>query len=67
MPQTQLYQQIPTHLTLEQFNEFVLPFLPMGSRVPQPKLTLHRIFNYILKFLYLGCQWEELPIDLSLD
>jgi transposase len=63
MPQTQLYQQIPTHLTLEQFNEFVLPFLPMGSRGPQPKLTLHRIFNYILKFLYLGCQWEELPIE----
>lgn len=63
MPQTQLHQQIPTHLTLEQFNEFVLPFLPIGSRGPQPKLTLHRIFNYILKFLYLGCQWEELPIE----
>ena len=63
MPQTQLHQRITIHLTLEQFNEFVLPFLPIGSRGPQPKLTLHRIFNYILKFLYLGCQWEELPIE----
>lgn len=63
MPQTQLHQRIPTHLTLEQFNEFVLPHLPIGSRGPQPKLSLHRIFNYILKFLYLGCQWEELPIE----
>jgi hypothetical protein len=35
----------------------------MGSRGPQPKLSLHKIFNSILKFLYLGCQWKELPIE----
>jgi transposase len=40
-----------------------LPHLPKGSRGPQPKLTLHEIFNYILKLLYLGCQWKELPIE----
>jgi hypothetical protein len=24
---------------------------------------LLKIFNYVLQFLYLGCQWKELPID----
>ncbi len=63
MAQSQAWQRIPTSLTLEQFEEFVLPHLPMGSRGPQPKLFLHTIFNYILKLLYLGCQWKELPIE----
>jgi transposase len=26
---------------------------------------LHKIFNYILKLLYLGCQWKELPIETN--
>jgi transposase len=63
MAQPQQRQGIPTHLTLEQFEEFVLPHLHIGSRGPQPKLSLHAIFNYILKLLYLGCQWKELPIE----
>lgn len=63
MAQTQQWQTIPTHLTLAQFEEFVLPHLHRGSRGPQPKLSLHTIFNYILKLLYLGCQWKELPIE----
>jgi len=67
MPQTQQRQGIPTHLTLEQFDQFVLPHLHIGSRGPQPKLSLHAIFNYILKLLYLGCQWKELPIKNGED
>ena len=63
MAQSQSRQGIPTHLTLEQFKEFVLPHLHIGSRGPQPQLSLHAIFNYILKLLYLGCQWKELPIE----
>ena len=62
MPQSQSCSGIPTHLTFEQFEQFVLPHLHQGSRGPQPKLSLHVIFNYILKLLYLGCQWKELPI-----
>ena len=65
MPQPQQWQSIPTHLTLEQFEAFVLPHLHLGSRGPQPKLPLHAIFNYILKLLYTGCQWKELPIQPS--
>ncbi|MEL7086718.1 MAG: transposase, partial [Cyanobacteria bacterium J06597_1] len=63
MAQAQFWQWIPTHLTLEQFEEFVLPYLHTGSRGPQPKLALHRIFNYILKLPCLGCQWKELSIE----
>ena len=63
MAQSQSRQGIPTSLTLEQFEEFVLPHLHIGSRGPQPKLSLQVIFNYILKLLYLGCQWKELPIE----
>ena len=49
-------------LHLEQFRQFVLPHLTVGRRGPAPKLSLHALFNYILKLLYLGCQWKELPI-----
>jgi hypothetical protein len=24
---------------------------------------LHKIFNYILRLLYMGCLWKELPIE----
>jgi transposase len=57
------WQEIPTELSLERFREFVLPHLTLGSRGPLPKLSLHALFNYILKQLYLGCQWKELPIE----
>lgn len=67
MAQSQRWQWIPTHLTSEQFEKFVLPHLHTGSRGPQPKLSLHSIFNYILKLLYLGCQWKELPIEKNQD
>ena len=57
------WQAIPLNLTKEQFEEFVLPHLKRGTRGPQPTLSLRVMFNYILKLLYLGCQWKELPID----
>ncbi len=57
------WREIPTELSLEWFEEFILPHLTLGSRGPAPKLPLHTLFNYILKLLYLGCQWKELPIE----
>jgi len=65
--QSQKWQWIPTHLSRAQFEQFVLPHLVPGSRGPAPKLSLHAIFNYILKLLYLGCQWKELPIKTDQD
>jgi transposase len=67
MEQSQQWQWIPTHLSLAQFEQFVLPHLVVRRRGPAPKLGLHAIFNYILRLLYLGCQWKELPIATGLD
>jgi transposase len=63
MAKSQPRQGIPTRLSVEEFKQFVLPHLSTGSRGPAPKLSLHAIFNYILRLLYLGCQWKELPIE----
>ena len=63
MPVSMTRKEIPTKLTKAQFEEFFLPYLKRGSRGPQPKLDLCTLFNYILKFLYIGCQWKELPIE----
>src|SRR6201986_2835086 len=63
MAGSQRRQGIPTQLGLAQFEQFVLPHLSVGSRGPAPKLSLFKIFNYILRLLYMGCQWKELPIE----
>jgi hypothetical protein len=62
MAETQRWQALPTQWELAEFEQFVLPHLSTGSRGPAPKLGLYKIFNYILKILYPGCQWKELPI-----
>jgi transposase len=56
-------QAIPTQLGLALFEQFVLPHLSTGSRGPAPKLSLFKIFNYVLHLLYIGCQWKQLPIE----
>ncbi len=68
MKNPQPYHWIPTNLTLDEFNEFVLPNLPTDVRCgPKRKLSLHAIFNYFLLFLYMGCQWKTLPIEKDAD
>ena len=57
------FQAIPTALTLEQFNQFILPHLTTGKRGPSLKISLYKIFSYILLVLYTGMQWHMLPID----
>lgn len=54
---------IPVQLTEAEFNEFILEHLPAKTRRRRYKVARHKIFNYILKFLYMGCQWKMLPID----
>ena len=63
MAKRQPRQGIPTNLSVAQFEQFVLPHLSKGRRGPATKLNWHAIFNYILRLLYLGCQWKELPIE----
>jgi transposase len=63
MAGSQCGQAIPTKLSVGQFEQFVLPHLSTGRRGPAPTLGLHKIFNYILQLLYMGCQWKALPIE----
>ena len=58
-------RSIPTKLTENQFTQFILKHLSKRQRGPISKIPIFKIFNYIMKFLYTGCQWKELPIDLN--
>ena len=54
---------IPVQFSAQEFTEFILPHLSLPKRGPQCKLGYHKPFNYILKVLYTGMQWKELPIE----
>lgn len=54
---------IPVQLSAAEFEQFLLPHLSLPKRGPRCKIGYHRPFNYILKVLYTGMQWKELPIE----
>lgn len=54
---------IPVQFSAQEFAAFILPHLSLPKRGPQCKIGYHKPFNYILKVLYTGMQWKELPID----
>ena len=54
---------IPVQLSAQEFAAFILPHLSRPKRGPQSKSGSHKPFNYLLKVLYTGMQWQELPID----
>lgn len=63
MQKTKQHQDIPTNLSIDEFTEFFFPHLPKEVHCgPKRKLDWHTIVNYILLFLYMGCQWKTLPI-----
>lgn len=53
---------IPTSVTEEQFEQHIRPSLKTAQRGYECKISLYKVFNYILKRLHTGCQWSELPI-----
>ena len=63
MANSKRYRSIPTKLSKEEFNQFVLPHLTKGSRGPTTKLSFFRLYNYILNLMHTGCQWEQLNIE----
>lgn len=63
MKRKRQYNRIPTALSENEFNEFVLPHLKKGSRGPDKKISFYKLFNYILMLMHTGCQWENIPID----
>ncbi len=65
MFKTKRWCHIPVQLTLSQFNEFIFEHLPKRKRGPEGKISVFKIFNYILTILYTGCQWISLPIAID--
>jgi len=61
------YNVIPVQLSKKDFEKFILPHLSLPKRGPDCKIGYHKAFNYILKVLYTGMQWKELPIDKGSD
>jgi len=57
------YSTIPVRVSEQAFERFVLPCLSMPKRGPRCKIGYFKVFNYILRVLYTGMQWKELPID----
>ena len=55
--------EIPTKVTKDQFDEYVLPHLRTAQRGYVSDQPLHIIFNHILHKLYTGCQWPALSIE----
>lgn len=56
-------KEIPTKLSEDVFNEFVLPLIPVNTSGPKSKIPHYKVFNYIMSCLYSGCQWKQLPIE----
>ena len=54
---------IPVQFRAAEFTAFLLPPLSRPQRGPQCKIGYPKSFNYLLKVLYPGRQWQELPID----
>lgn len=62
-PKPKRRHAIPRQLTKKQFNRHIKPHLSRGRRGPKPKLSFFKTFNYILKLVHTGTQWEELAIE----
>jgi len=56
------FNELPARVSQKNFNKYILPCLSKGKRGPKPKISLYKIFNYILYGLHTGCQWDKLPI-----
>jgi len=54
---------IPTKLCVDDFNQYILPYLSSGSRGPKTKISSFKTFHYIMKVLHSGMQWTELTIE----
>ena len=58
-----LYNRIPTKVSRKDFNRYIAPHLKRPKKGPQPKLSLYKIFNYILYVLHTGIQWHQLKTN----
>ena len=55
-----VYRRIPTKVSRKDFHRYIEPHLKKPNKGPKPKLSLYKIFNYILYVLHTGIQWDQL-------
>ena len=55
-----IYNEIPKQVSRKDFNKYIRPYLTKPKKGPKPKLSLYKIFNYILYVLHTGIQWRQL-------
>lgn len=58
-----VYHRIPTKVSRKDFNRYIEPHLHRPKKGPKPKLSLYKIFHYILYVLHTGIQWEQLQTN----
>lgn len=56
---------IPISISEEAFELYISPYLSKAKRGYVSRIPLYKIFNYLLYWLYTGCQWQALPIERS--
>jgi len=54
---------IPESVTLEQFEQYILPYLSTAQRGYVSKTPLCGNFNLVLYRLHTGCGWKRLPVS----
>ncbi len=58
-----VYHRIPTKVSRKDFNRYINSHLKRPKTGPKPKLSLYKIFNYILYVLHTGIQWDQLKTN----
>lgn len=59
-PRPWRYHPLPKQVSRRDFNHYIAPRLRRPVKGPAPKLSLYKIFNYILYVLHTGLQWNQL-------
>lgn len=59
--------KIPRKLSQIFFEKYIAPHLSNGSRGPQRSISNFKIFNYVLRIIHTGLQWQELEIEKKED
>lgn len=54
------FKSLPKKVSRRDFNRYVASVLNKPIKGPKPKLSLYKIFNYILYVLHTGIQWDQL-------
>jgi transposase len=50
----------PRRVSRKEFNRSIAPHLTKPQTGPKPKLSLYKLFNYVLFVVHTGIQWSEL-------